>query len=137
MQRTRLLSGICSGLLLLTALFFAARQAFPTVQFFDTQKASTLASFAGFGNRDLPGVDTPPHWRIAWSCDPASSPIRRYNVIVTVKSTSIFGPTFALAVNTFCTDQQTSGVQDETSVGTVYLSVVSEGTWKIEIQALH
>ncbi len=139
MQRARLISGMFSVTVLLSLSIILARVAFPTVSIFGPQAQwSTLDTFQGSGNKNTSGFLVPAQWRIAWSCAPASSPIRRYNVIVEVKrSAELLSPFAAteLAVNTFCTNAQRSGTKDESGIGTASISVISEGQWMIDIQA--
>ncbi len=94
----------------------------------------TVETFHGTGSMDTRGFAAPAHWRITWSCDPSSSPLHSYNVIVNIKYPA--GKTEFGAVNTFCKNTNRSGMSDEYQAGEVYLSVISEGSWTIKIQEL-
>src|SRR5579859_1191525 len=100
-----------------------------------TPKWTTIQSFSGNGAKKTATFNVPDDWRIVWSCDPSSFYGSQYNVIVDVYNSdgSYLDPA---AVNTICKTGNTGDNTEEHQGGDVYLDINSEGSWKIEIQAL-
>jgi hypothetical protein len=93
---------------------------------------TTIQSFSGNGSKTTGTFDVPGDWKIVWRCDPASWGGLPYNVAVIVYNSD--GTMADSGVNAMCSQ---NNIHDETEVhhgGTVYLSIISEGDWVIEVQ---
>ncbi len=96
---------------------------------------TTIQTFKGNGNKKTTTFTVPDTWRLAWTCTPSSSFGGSYNVIVDIHNSdgSLADPA---AVNTICQKGNTSDSTQEYVGGTLYLDVISEGAWIIQIQIL-
>lgn len=92
----------------------------------------TIATFSGNGNKKTGTFDAPDSWRLVWSCNPSSSYFGQYNVIIQIYD--IYGDYLDLAVNTICQKGNTGDYTQEYQGGTLYLNVISEGTWTVKVQ---
>lgn len=96
-------------------------------------KWTTIQSFKGNGNKKTASFSVPDTWQIAWTCNPSSSYIGQYNVIVDVYNSD--GTDYDLgAINTICQHGNTGDSTQERGSGDVYLDVQSEGAWVMNIQ---
>jgi hypothetical protein len=136
MPKQRLISGVFSLAVSLVLGIVLAWQALPVLHLSGSQPEwLTIAVFQGSGSKDTAGFLTFVPWRLTWSCDPASSLLHKYNIIVELRTDiTTTHAVDTVAFNTFCDTAHTSGLLDETLVGTIYLSVISEGEWTLEAQ---
>lgn len=96
---------------------------------------TVVQSFSGNGNKQTGTFNTPDDWRLVWTCDPSSDYFGSYNLIVDVDY-SDGTPLDIGAINTICQQGNTSDYTEEHSGGDVYLSVVSEAAWTLQVQVL-
>lgn len=98
-----------------------------------TEPASwaTTQTFSGNGMENTQVFSVSNHWKLNWSCDPSSF-AASYNVIVDVYSSD--NTLLAVAINTLCSDNNTSGSTEEYQGGMIYLSIDSEAAWTLQIQ---
>lgn len=95
-------------------------------------KCTTVQTFTGNENKKSAVFNAPDDWKMIWSCDPSSSFDGEYNVIVDVNN-SDGSPLDPGAINTICKAGNTSDNTEEHQSGDVYLDIVSEGSWKIQV----
>ncbi|HEX6797686.1 MAG TPA: hypothetical protein VF116_08235 [Ktedonobacterales bacterium] len=107
----------------------------PTATPTHTPKWTTIQSFQGSGDKKTGTFSVPDDWRIVWTCDPSSYYGYQYNVIVSVYNSdgSILDPA---TVNTLCKSGNSSDWTEEHQGGDVYLDVISESDWAIQVQVL-
>lgn len=94
---------------------------------------TTIQSFSGNGTKNTTTFSVPDSWRLVWSCDPASFS-GQYNLIVHVNAPD--GSIIDFAVNTICKAGNTGDWTQEYQGGTIYLEVISEAAWSIQVQVL-
>ena len=96
---------------------------------------TTTQTFQGNGNKKTTTFAAPNEWKLRWSCDPTSSSIGQYNVIVNVYAGDRTPLDYG-AVNTLCKSGNTRDETAEHQGGTVYLEILSEGAWTVQVQVL-
>lgn len=99
------------------------------------QTWTAIQTFSGNGNKqtDIFAVVAP--WRLSWSCVPSSDYFGQYNVIVNVWNSDGTAMDRA-AVNTICQVGNVSDVTTEHQSGAIYLEVISESYWNIQVQEI-
>ncbi len=95
----------------------------------------TVQSFSGNGTKKTAYFTVPNDWKLVWKCNPASFYGGSYNVIVSVTG-SDGTPIDPTAVNTICSTSNTGDSTDEHQGGRIYLDVISEGSWTLQVQEL-
>ncbi|MBE3560367.1 MAG: hypothetical protein IMW89_14250 [Ktedonobacteraceae bacterium] len=93
---------------------------------------TTIQTFTGTGAKKTSVFTVPEHWRIAWSCDPTSHNNLSYNLIIHANSTT--NALLGNGVETTCKKDNTRNSTEIYRGGKVYLSIISEGKWTVQIQ---
>jgi hypothetical protein len=93
----------------------------------------TVQTFKGNGNQKTASFSVGNNWKINWSCDPSSFDGLDYNVIASVDSSDGSSIDFG-TINTMCKSGNTSGTTTEHRGGNVYLDILSEGDWTMQVQ---
>lgn len=88
-------------------------------------------TFSGNGIQQTQTITLSDDWTLSWTCDPSSFFGGQYNVIVNVYNTD--GTLAAVAVNTICSDGNTSGSTEMHQGGNVYLEINSEAAWSLTV----
>jgi hypothetical protein len=70
----------------------------------------------------------PKSWRIVWSCDPSS----KYDFIIHASTTS--NALLANSVETTCSNSNAHGITMMHQAGDVYLVIISEGSWIVQVE---
>src|SRR5260221_3887669 len=99
-------------------------------------KWTTVQTFSGSGIKKTSSFAVPDHWRLLWSCDPASFGGTQYNLIVDVYNTSDTSLPQDSAVNVLCGSGATHDSTEIYHGGTVYLDINSEAAWTQTVQEL-
>jgi hypothetical protein len=95
-------------------------------------KWTTVQTFKGNGTKKTTTFAVPTNWRIMWSCDLASHNNTNYNVIIHPNSTN--NALLDNGVETTCNKNNTHNTVEVHKGGNIYLSIISEGTWVVQIQ---
>ena len=97
-------------------------------------KWTTVQTITGNGSKKTAIFTAPNDWKIVWSCNPSSFFGGQYNlqVVVTGSDDSVLD----IPINTICKTGNTSDSTEEHQGGQVYLDVISEGAWTIQVQEL-
>lgn len=94
----------------------------------------TVQTFSGNGHQNAESFyEDAINWRIAWSCNPASTFGGQYNLIVSVYLSDGSDADIG-AINTICQPGNTSGNTTEDLMGNMYLDIESEGAWTVKVQ---
>ncbi len=98
-------------------------------------KWTTVKTFTGHSGKRTSVFTMPDDWKIVWSCDPQSSQGNQANLNV-----AVYGPPDGalvnVAVNAVCKPGKTSGSTEEHRGGQVFLVIVSNGGWGLQVQEL-
>lgn len=92
----------------------------------------TVQTFADKGTRKTSIFSVPDNWRIVWSCNIASHNNRSYNVIIhanTANNVLLYN-----SVEATCSKNNTHSITELHEGGKVYLSIISEGNWTVQVQ---
>lgn len=93
----------------------------------------TVQTFTGNGSKKTATFTVGDKWRIVWSCDPSSFSGDQYNIIIEVDNDD--GSALDVgAVSTMCKPSNTTGDSEERKGGAVYLDIISEADWTIQVQ---
>ncbi len=113
-----------------------AAQATPTsTSSTQSQQWVTTHTFSANGSMKTEDFTVANEWKMQWTCNPASSGLGQYNVIVTVDNADGTPLDFG-AFNTICKTGVTSGITQEHQGGNVYLDIKTEGSVTITVQEL-
>lgn len=91
----------------------------------------TTYTFSGNGIQQTQTISLSDDWTLSWTCDPSSFFGGQYNVQVFVYNTD--GSLAGVAVNTICSDGNTSGSTEMHQGGNVYLEINSEAAWSVTV----
>jgi hypothetical protein len=142
MTRHRALACLASLVIVVATIVLFVDVAFPSVPalLFHSGQWKTIKVFTGIGNATTAAFEVPQRWQLVWACNPSSTENGSYNVIVQVQSSTGVFVDFG-AVNAICTTAHQSGTREESysmlyplPLPEVYLRVISEGSWRIDIQ---
>jgi hypothetical protein len=96
---------------------------------------TTVQTFEGNGTKKTGVFGASYHSRLKWECSVVGNNNNTYSLIANVDS--LDGSSIdTVAINTICAPSNTSGAAEIQQGGLVYLSVLSEGPWVIEVQEL-
>ena len=96
------------------------------------QNWTTTHTFTGSGSKKTGVFSVPSDWRINWTCKPSSFTGNQYNLVIFVYNSD---NTLAdSGVNTICKEGNTSDSTEIHTSGQVYLNIISEGDWTIQVQ---
>ncbi len=95
---------------------------------------TTVQRFSGSGTTNTLPTTVPKSWRIAWQCNPASSPAGQYELAITLHTTN--GKVVETTLDTTCKPTNTAGNDPQYQAGTFYLQIHSTADWIIQIQVL-
>jgi len=93
----------------------------------------TTQTFTANGSMKTGNFTVPDEWKMQWTCNPASSDLGQYNVIVAVYNAD-GTPLDPGAFNTICKAGVTSGSTQEHQGGNVYLDIETEGNVTFTVQ---
>jgi hypothetical protein len=88
-------------------------------------------TFSGNGIQQTETINLSSDWTLEWTCDPSSSALSSYNVLVYVYNSD--GSLAGVAVDTICSSSNTSGSTQMHQGGSVYLEIISEATWTLTV----
>lgn len=94
----------------------------------------TVQTFSGKGSKKTTLFTVPSNWRIAWSCDPTSHSNTNYYLFV--RATTATNTLLDNSVETTCSQNNTQNSSQLHQGGKVYLSILSQGSWIVQVQAL-
>jgi hypothetical protein len=97
-------------------------------------KWTTVQTITGNGYKKTAIFTAPNDWKIVWSCNPSSIFGGQYNLQVVVTGSD--GSVLDIPINTICKAGNTSGSTEEHKGGQVYLDIISEAAWTIQVQEL-
>jgi hypothetical protein len=93
---------------------------------------TTTQTFTGSGSKKTGIFSVPADWKINWTCKPSSFTSNQYNLVIFVYNSD---NTLAdSGVNTICKAGNTSDSTEIHTSGQVYLNIISEGDWTIQVQ---
>ena len=93
---------------------------------------TTTHTFTGSGSKKTGIFSVPADWKINWTCKPSSFTGNQYNLVIFVYNSD---NTLAdSGVNTICKAGNTSDSTEIHTSGQVYLNIISEGDWTIQVQ---
>ena len=92
----------------------------------------TSQTFTGNGAKKTSSFSVPTIWRIVWSCDPASHNNTSYNLFI--HANTVNNVLLANSVETTCNKNNTHSTSMMHQAGKVYLSIISEGKWQVQVQ---
>jgi len=96
------------------------------------QNWTTTHTFTGSGSKKTGIFSVPADWKINWTCKPSSFTGNQYNLVIFVYNSD---NTLAdSGVNTICKAGNTSDSTEIHTSGQVYLNIISEGDWTIQVQ---
>lgn len=93
---------------------------------------TTVQTFKGSGTKKTVAFAVPASWRIMWSCDLSSHNNANYDVIIHPNSTN--NALLDNGVETICNKNNTHNTVEVHKGGKIYLSIISEGAWVVQIQ---
>ncbi|SRR5260370_11718495 len=92
----------------------------------------TAQTFTGYGVKKTPAFTAPKSWRVVWSCDLSSHHNASYDIII--HANTVNNALLANSVETTCNQNNTHSYTDMHQAGKIYLSILSEGTWQVQVQ---
>lgn len=95
---------------------------------------STIQTFTGSGVKRTSPFTVPAAWRLAWACNPASFAGGAYILRAIVYNADGTVLDYA-AINTTCKSGNTASFTQEHQGGSIYLVIISQAAWTIQIQA--
>ncbi len=95
-------------------------------------KWMTAQTFTGYGVKKTPAFTAPKNWRVVWSCDLSSHHNASYDIII--HANTVNNALLANSVETTCNQNNTHSYTDMHQAGKIYLSILSEGTWQVQVQ---
>jgi len=99
-----------------------------------SSKWMTAQTFIGKGAKKTISLTVPKIWRIAWSCNLSSHNNTTYNLIIHINT--ITNTILANDVETVCRKNNTHNFTIMHQAGQIYLSIISEGSWVVQVQYL-
>jgi hypothetical protein len=94
----------------------------------------TIQTFSGSGSKKTSVFTVSNNWRIVWSCDPASHNNTDYTLFIRANTTT--NVLLNNSVETTCSKDNTHSFSQIAQGGKIYLSILSEGSWRIQVQDL-
>jgi hypothetical protein len=99
-----------------------------------SQEWVTIQTFSGNGSKTTSEFTVSNNWRIVWSCDLASHNNTDYTLFIRAHTeTNVL---LNNSVETTCSKNNTHSFSQVTQGGKIHLSILSEGSWNVEIQNL-
>ena len=89
-------------------------------------------TFTGNGVKKTTSFTAPKSWKIVWSCDLSSHNNTSYNIII--HANTINNTLLANGVETTCNKNNTHGFITMNQPGKIYLVIISEGNWTVQVQ---
>jgi hypothetical protein len=74
----------------------------------------------------------PKSWKIVWSCDLSSHNNTSYDMIIHANTTT--NTLLHNGLETTCTQNNTHGLVTMNQAGKIYLVILSEGGWMVQVQ---
>ena len=96
------------------------------------QNWTTTHTFTGSGSKKTGIFSVPADWKINWTCKPSSFTGNQYNLVILVYNSD--NTVADTGVNTICKVGNTSDSTEIHTSGQVYLNIISEGDWTIQVQ---
>jgi hypothetical protein len=94
----------------------------------------TVQTFNGSESKKTSTFTVSNNWRIVWSCDLASHNNADYYVIIHANTTA--NTLLGNSVETTCSKNNTHSFSQMHQGGKVYLSILSQGSWNVQVQDL-
>lgn len=99
-----------------------------------TAKWTTTHTFKGTGSKKTESFQVGNDWKIVWTCDASSFGGNQYNVAIIPTGTD--NTPIDSGVNTMCKTGNTHDETEQHQGGNVFLDVISEGDWTVQVQEL-
>lgn len=97
-----------------------------------SSKLPTSETFTGNGVKKTTSFTAPKSWKIVWSCDLSAHNNTSYDIII--HANTINNTLLANGVETTCNKNNTHGFVTMNQAGKVYLVIISEGNWIVQVQ---
>jgi hypothetical protein len=98
----------------------------------NSTKLPATETFTGNGVKKTTSFTAPKSWKIVWSCDLSSHNNTSYDIII--HANTINNTLLANGVETTCNKNNTHGFITMNQAGKVYLVIISEGNWTVQVQ---
>lgn len=98
----------------------------------NSTKLPAVETFTGNGVKKTTTFTAPKTWKIVWSCDLSSHNNTNYNMIIHANTTN--NMLLANGLETTCSKNNTHGLITMSQAGKIYLVIISEGGWTIQVQ---
>jgi hypothetical protein len=97
-----------------------------------SSKLPISETFTGNGVKKTTSFTAPKSWKIVWSCDLSSHNNTSYDIII--HANTINNTLLANGVETTCNKNNTHGFITMNQAGKIYLVIISEGNWTVQVQ---
>ena len=94
----------------------------------------TIQTFNGSGTKKTAAFTVSNNWRIVWSCDLSSHSNTNYYVVIHANTTT--NTLLDNSVETTCSKSNLHSFSQIHQGGKVYLSILSQGSWRVQVQDL-
>ncbi len=98
----------------------------------NSTKLPATETFTGNGVKKTTSFTAPKSWKIVWSCDLSSHNNTSYDIII--HANTINNTLLANGVETTCNNHNTHGFVTMNQAGKIYLVIISEGNWTVQVQ---
>jgi hypothetical protein len=98
----------------------------------NSKQLPAAETFTGNGVKKTTSFTAPKSWKIVWSCDLSSHNNTSYDIII--HANTINNMLLANSVETTCNTNNTHGFITMNQAGKVYLVIISEGSWAVQVQ---
>lgn len=92
----------------------------------------TTETFTGSGPQKTITFTAPKSWRIVWKCDLSSHNNASYDMIIHANTAN--NTLLSNSVETTCNKTNTQGLVMMHQAGQIYLIIISEGNWTIQVE---
>ncbi len=92
----------------------------------------TTETFTGKGPEKTITFTAPKSWKIVWKCDLSSHNNTNYDMIIHANTTN--NMLLANGIETTCNKNNTQGFTMMHQAGQIYLIIISEGSWTIQVE---
>jgi len=95
-------------------------------------KLPAIEIFIGNGVKKTTAFVAPKSWKIIWNCDLSSHNNTNYDMIIHAHTTTNI--LLANGLETTCSKSNTHGLITMNQAGKIYLIIISEGGWTVQVQ---
>ena len=95
-------------------------------------KSPHVETFTGSGVKKTTTFTAPKSWKIIWSCDLSSHNNTSYDRIIHANTTQ--NALLANGLETTCSKNHMHGLVTMNQAGNIYLVILSEGAWSVQVQ---